>query len=363
MSAFTEKYGISIDSSTLNEAQNYLTEVAATGVQSAVKPTLEQLKAAAASYKNVVEVLSVQVTNFENILKRQKALRKASASYNELDEYIANRTYVSDFLQSGIPQSLYQATFDFQQIVNNFLGQKVQTIFVYENDDGTPDLYDINEEQILNFDYSSRNKLVARYQVNNRNFQSALTKFTQDNVNEVGISNLKNTYKESMARFRVSKVKRVMWLNPESPPKWRIMKVSAAGDINEAYAAVVLTRQETLFLNSYLETNIDTFMMKFVHYVDNISGLLQGDVSVGNTEYAIKSANASTLSLVQVINLANMIMQEDFNEDKLKELKDWYASKGRIRNKLVNSLGNTVSKDVQELMNVIESWEGVTVSS
>jgi hypothetical protein len=41
-------------------------------------------------------------------------------------------------------------------------------IFVVENDSGEPELYEMTSEEILKFDYSSTNKLTARYNVTNK---------------------------------------------------------------------------------------------------------------------------------------------------------------------------------------------------
>lgn len=45
-----------------------------------------------------------------------------------------------------------------------------------------------------------------------------------------------------------------------------------------------------------------------IHEVDNVSGLLQGDMDLGSTQLAIKSANASSLSIPQLIETAKVII-------------------------------------------------------
>jgi O-succinylbenzoate synthase len=62
--------------------------------------------------------------------------------------------------------------------------------------------------------------------------------------------------------------------------------------------------------------------MGFVSQVDNISGLLQGDVSKDGIEYGIKSAGASTLGLAQMKKLAQEILATPgFDKNKLLEVK------------------------------------------
>jgi len=79
--------------------------------------------------------------------------------------------------------------------------------------------------------------------------------------------------------------------------------VNKQGDIKEAYASVILDRQinsTKLFNNEKLDNNVHSFMEE-VSKVDNESGLLKGDVTVGQIEYAIKGVAASTLGIRQII--------------------------------------------------------------
>lgn len=329
-----------IDDQTESDVTFTITDAATGEIKEIVKPTLDQAKAAAREYLQLVENLQQEVDKFENLLDTQEKIRhgeKQNVS-TKTEEYIENRKEIRRFLNSNIPEQLYSATFEFQQIVNNLLEQYVEVVFVYTQK-GVPDLYTINEKEILKYDYSRSNELTARYYVSNRNYASALTKLEMSDLDSAGLSGLRTTYQESVSRYNRSKVHRVMWLNRTPPPKWLIMKISAVGDINEAYAAVILTHQERQFLDANIENNIDTFMMEYVGKVDNISGLLQGDVEVGNIEYAIKSSKASTLSLKQVIALASrMANEKDFSIDDLKDFQRELKERGVIRNILVEGI-------------------------
>ena len=46
-----------------------------------------------------------------------------------------------------------------------------------------------------------------------------------------------------------------------------------------------------------------------IHEVDNVSGLLQGDIDLGEMQLAIKSKNASSLSIPQLIETAKVIIK------------------------------------------------------
>lgn len=301
------------------------------------KISSKQLKLAAMSYITEFESLQTKISNFEAILKRQSQLRNANRDkYDEIDEYIQNKQNISRFLNSDAPKRLYEASFKFQNILNLALGQKVVMVYVF--DDGTgPELYEINSEDILKFDYSSGNRLVARYNVTKENMKSSLTKLQLDADFHFNYPNLKKTYKEVIYRYRVSRSKGhkiVLWQIPQKV--WHAMKVSAEGDINEAYASIVLLNRYQPSFNNTLEYNIEEFLGE-VAQVDNISGLLQGDVTKGNIEYGIKSAQASTLSLKQIINLAKQIVSDDnFSIEKLKAKQEEFRQKGRLRNKIID---------------------------
>lgn len=72
----------------------------------------------------------------------------------------------------------------------------------------------------------------------------------------------------------------------------------------------------------------------YVAKVDNMSGLLAGDVTVGNIEYAIKSSDASMLSIRQMVLLAELI-QKDIIKDlvDLNKYKKLLSSKAKTRNR------------------------------
>lgn len=330
-----------------DDVENMIKESVVKEVGEEFKISLSQLKQGAQAYIREYNSLQREVANFELVLKRQSQLRKANRStYETIDEYINNKEDISNFLRSDIPRRLFEASFKFQNLLNMYLGQKVTMVYVF--DDGTgPELYEIKTEDILSFDYSSRNKLVARYNATSKNMQSALTKLQIDEKLNFNMRNLKDTYKEVIHRYRKSRSagsKVVLWQVPQK--LWHAMKVSAEGDINEAYASFVILNQSSPSFNySDIEYNIQDFMLKGVAEVDNMSGLLKGDVTKGNIEYGIKSANASTLSLNQIIKLANEIANDaNYSKEKLLEKQEEFFRKKRIRNKIINLEENKIKE-------------------
>lgn len=314
--------------------------------------TLPQLKIAAINYLNVVNSLNEQITIFQNTLKRQQQIRRSNRSnYNEIDEYIENKQQISLFLNSEIPKRLYEESFKFQNILNEFLGQKIQMVFVYEGVNG-PELYNINTMDILKFDYSRSNQLTARYKINQTQLNTSLQKLKMDTVMNFDLEGLKGTYTEALYRYRVSRSinKRIiLWKYPAN--KWNSMRVSAEGDINEAYAAFVILNRFQPPFNKDMEENLNDFLIEGVAEVDNISGLLQGDVTANNIEYGIKSLGASALSLKQIIQIANQILAEDFDQQKLLQIKQEFQSKGRTRNKVIKMM----QSEVDNLINLIQT--------
>ena len=268
-----------------------------------------------------------------------------------MDEYIRGRDQVRAFLNSDIPKRLYEESMNFQQVLNNFLGQKVSMVFVFENSDGEPELYEITSEDVLKYDYSSSNKLVARYRGDADALNHAMKRLQLSAEWNFNLAGLKSTYAETLYRYRCSRQvnKRiVLWQNPYN--EWHAMKVSAEGDINEAYASIVILNRKEPSFNNNMEINIEQFLNE-VAQVYNISGLLQGDVTNGNIEYGIKSAGASTLSLKQIIKIAYQIVNdENFSQEKLEKIKAEFAAKGRTRNKEMKSLDKSVREAITKIM-------------
>lgn len=343
---------IETDSSTLDAVDKALLDSIDKPVSDAIKGNLIALRAAAAHYVSTVEVLQAKVTEFENLLRHQQSLRRANKSgFNDMDEYIRGRDQVRAFLNSDIPKRLYEENMNFQQVLNNFLGQKVSMVFVFENSDGEPELYEITSEDVLKYDYSSSNKLVARYRGDADALNHAMKRLQLSAEWNFNLAGLKSTYAETLYRYRCSRQvnKRiVLWQNPYN--EWHAMKVSAEGDINEAYASIVILNRKEPSFNNNMEINIEQFLNE-VAQVDNISGLLQGDVTNGNIEYGIKSAGASTLSLKQIIKIAYQIVNdENFSQEKLEKIKAEFAAKGRTRNKEMKSLDKSVREAITKIM-------------
>lgn len=315
------------------------------------KNDLAFLKQAAQEYKMILADLELELSRFSQLLRRQSQIRKevGKTGAQEVDEYIKNKTEVQAFLASDIPKRLYAASFKFQNQLNEFLGQQVKMVFVVEGSEGDPELYEMTSEEILKFDYSSRNQLTARYNVTTDDLGKSLKKIelTESNLN-FSLSGLKVTYAEVLERYRIGRSQNSRLLMWKPGGSWKKMTISAEGDINEAYAAFVfLNKTSPSFANS-MEYNIDDFAVG-VAAVDNMSGLLRGDVTVDNIEYGIKSAGASTLGLKQMKTLADQILAENFDASSLQQVQKKMEQRAKTRNHISTLIDNSTDALLSEI--------------
>ena len=102
---------------------------------------------------------------------------------------------------------------------------------------------------------------------------------------------------------------------------------------------------------------INTFLLHDeygVAAVDSISGFLEGDVTIGNIEYAIKSKGATSLSPNQVVDLAKAIAAmsspEELTMKYLTDLKKQKHDQG-VRRNVVEALDPHIGKTIDEILN------------
>ena len=93
--------------------------------------------------------------------------------------------------------------------------------------------------------------------------------------------------------------------------------------------------------------------------VDAVSGLYQGDISAEEDftptyDYAIKQGNAAFLSIQQMIPIAEQILQNAKNKNKIKDIiqqaydADKEKNKNKIRTEISEGIGNRGSKAFRE---------------
>lgn len=291
------------------------------------------------------------------ISKKKQELKKLHGKdidYNSFDEY---KTLMQDFEKEKLDKSLildlYKEINDFQVKLNHALAQEVQYIQITQDDTGNPLIIKVKEEDLLTADVASASHgggLSARFSKNalnllqDANSSAELVTFLEDEVENINV--IQQIYRSVMYKidnYRVTgpngkETSLILWHNPTPPPPWKRMLMNNRGDVGEAYAAAALQEDLRKQFAQYNEFTYDIFM-NLIADVDNISGMLQGDVRDGQVEYAIKAMGASALAVIQFVKMAKDI-QKTAAAGKLFDtralLKKQYelAKKGVRRNQI-----------------------------
>lgn len=263
-------------------------------------------------YAKAYTVYEREKKKLENAGKEQKNISK---KVNDLKN---KRSTVYRTINSIDFKNFMRETFKFQILLNEAIGQITKTIYVYRSKKGEVKIFELDEKFIADTisKSSTRSNIIGKYSNSLAKMEKATSKYKNIELKKENSSNLTATYNNVYKRGEIyrQKIKNsgallILWhLN-----EWKHLWVSNFGDINEAYASFFLAEQFDKFNNS-LEHNVDTFMTdeKYgVVTVSNISGLLEGDLELEKdgilTEYAIKSRNAGTLQIGQVIKFAEEI--------------------------------------------------------
>lgn len=344
----------------------------------------KELCARANRYLDIVLPIQQEIVNIENNLNRQSMLYKqlqasigragakgalqdswfTDTSQELYQTYKNLKTQNTLFLQGEKLTRIQTETNNFQQYLVSLLGKQIETVAIYV-DGGEVKLYGIKSEDILRFEKGGHGGISARFPSSAKQMQKALAKVGKDiaelelPLDEEGYKikvQLDKIYKEILYRYNSSlkaKTPRiVLWWYPNTDyDNPSAMEVSSLGDITEAYAAILFARQNKMIITSNMEQNIDTYMNNYVAQVDNISGLFQGDITDTRSgiEYAIKSANASTMSVKQVIELAQIIKSSggSFTVEHLRQVAENLSKKtqGQRQKILTGKLGEKLDFD------------------
>ena len=153
-----------------------------------------------------------ELKRFTFLLQDQKRIRD---SYDknmyktsiDAEKYNRQREEVSNFLASDAAKIYISASLDFQKTLNEALGQKIQTIFIYDlgNENETSELFEIESLDLLKFDYNTSYQLTARYRKIDQEFLNMKRRFKHDEKLKFSLPNLKIGYTETLDRFRKSK--------------------------------------------------------------------------------------------------------------------------------------------------------------
>jgi len=364
-----KQFGVTIDPKTISNIINSLNEKEEKELENILGKDLLKLKKSAAKFLQIILETQEKIRNIELMMQAQKKRRdqirvelgvtgRFLSSY-ETDEYRRCREELTNELRNQEIEKLYDAAFVFHEELNSVLGQEVQTVILLQDKEGNPFLFNVSKDQIFNNNFlnyeetSKTSKLTARFKVSiNQMRQAGIEAINRDDLNindNLNLKNLNTAYKSILYRYDTYK-QLVMWLFPNDV--WNKSKISARGDIAEAYSMFFLKKAEYDFQSANNEENINYFMVLGVQEVDNVSGLLQGDISSGKYEYAIKSADASYMSVQQMIPLAQKILNNDkYSIIDLQKYKEKLANKkAKLRNPIEQILISQATEPIQEII-------------
>ena len=372
---------VQISDSTITSLVDKLLDEAARPTKELVNLSMKDIKQAAKDYLAVLQREEKNIENLQTALDIQKKyVKEQIKNFNSKAELKSSKTYIEQrerIKQEQKNQStresilnIYKASLAFQDLVNGYIGQEMVITYVATTKSKVGvfniPLREAFAQGLLNIDITSKTYDIS---MRFKGSFSKLEKLANDVSNaiekmEAGIPQdqvnvLDNTYKEIVRRFKAYKgenkngkqVGIILW-KPTS--KWYKMTPSSLGDINEAYTAYYLQAKDYPPLTGSLEQTIDTFM-QLVADVDSAAGMLLGDISneVMGLEYAVKSAGASTLSIKQIKDLANEIVNSRITKSDLKNLKSADAQKGTLRNFIEELTKEEVSKNLKSVIDSI----------
>ena len=342
----------------------------------------KKIKEYAQEFLNVITKNKLELEEINNSLQHQKNIVQAIQRAN-IDSTYEWRTQIQNrhqMTKRDHYREMITAALKFQNQLNELLDQTVELVYVYQDQNNNPILYTIDQKSLSAALYyqSNKGKISGRFKENQNKFLSYLTNLTKYQLYEgFNLDYFNYTYKQVIWRFNYGHKKKsdlIMWLNPNfgfHGTKWLKAMVNKQGDIKEAYASVILDRQINsvkIFNDEKLDNNVHEFMQQ-VAKVDSESGLLKGDVTVGQIEYAIKGASASTLGIQQIIKVAQSILNKTnyIKQDLQKQKKDFHEKAGtrnHIKNLAVDQqkkwnkiLGKTIESKNKIGMNILIKYQ------
>ena len=337
-----------------NESNNQVSQV----IYNDIQEQLNKVKQEAIEFANFMTNTQGLYVQLIESIKHRKDLQQTIEANGVITELFKGKNLNQNLKTYG--PEIYQRVLHFQQTLNETINRQQQIVYVWHGVDGkTPTLLLLQDEQVLEklkMSYSSSNNLSARFNITKTADVNQYEKIEdkmdipQDSQN-VDLLKLNQAYLESLSRWTKSKTKRIMW----KTDNWHVYKiaVSAKGDISEAYAAALLTKPINPPINyEDIEWNIQSFA-QLIAQVDNISGMLQGDISTDTFNYAIKSFSASLLGITQFISFAIEIANTEYlTLDTIKAKQKELADKGNVRNQIevysIDAAGDAFLQEIRK---------------
>lgn len=327
------------------EAVNEAVDLATLEFADFIKPTAEQVRAAARELIAYAEELR---NKNQNSLEALNSIKSEDPS--------ATRKFSKKMVQKKEEfQNLMQKVLDFQNISNEFLGQHVAMTFVsIAPKTGKVTLYAVdNSIEDIGLDRASKSHggdITGRYK------QGIIKKLAREIVNSnYDSSSLDNTFAETYERYKISKARLklkgaayILWKENGWDGAW----ISGAGPLGEAFVNFFVNEYK---FNGMVESNVRDFMMNDQYgavLADNASGFLQGDVTKGALEFGVKINSATALGYMDIIGYAQDLLNATDVEQYLLALKDTLREKG-VSN-MVRPLEGILNEEVENLLEPLE---------
>lgn len=301
------------------------------------RPTELEVRQSAQNLIN--EASRLKAKSQGSVLEQMAAVQMDSEAsvLNFSKKYVQNE---SDYIK------LMEKVFDFQDKVNEFLGQKVIMTFVsIAPTTGKVTLYNMeNSVKDLTIERAAESKgggIIGRF-----NSMKKIKQFgqlmTNSNYEKNGKETLDRTFQEVWQRYRISKAKLqlrgaayILW----NLGHWDGVWISGAGPLGEAYMAFFINK---FIFSNKIEPSVMTFMIHHRYgaiLADNASGFLKGDIVQGAAQFGVKMKQAQPLSYLEIIKYAEAILKATDVENFLKQLQ----------NDLENKASNNMVKRLSEL--------------
>lgn len=357
-----------IDNETFKKVDDIILDEQQKTIESLENEELKKLKADALNFIASIKPIVRKLDIVEQLSKEKKKLSNihGQAAAKNLDLYKKLHDEVLRLQnEEKVSNELYRNIFSFREKLNKRLSQKIIPTLIFQSKDEIK-LYEISDHELFEGKVTSNYKVGVQYPTK----KSVIEKLIEEGkLREMELDdfhfdfeNLKLTRNEVVRRFEKTNKRVVFWKSGE---KWGHAEIINKGDIDEAYASIVLlNRRDPTFKTKNMEIRISQYINNVV-LVDNESGFLAGDVQLDSMLknynkilYEIKSANfgnPSALGYEQVIGFALNILNttntdvKNILEKKKKELHD----KSSTRNKKYKpELEYELTKELQDLLKV-----------
>lgn len=320
-------------------------------VDEALRPTAQQVRDAAQELINYAS--SLQAMYGLTVADQLTTLNTSSeaAVLNFSKKYIKEKVEY---------QQLMTHVFNFQNLANEFLGQKIVMTFVaISPSSGKVTLYNMDnsiEDLTLDKAAQSRGGHITGRISSLSKIKNASKDIINTGYNENDKNRLDQTFQEVWQRYRISKNKLklggaayILWYLGTWDGVW----ISGAGPLGEAYVA--------FFVNNYLfsnkiEPNVRDFMLNPQYgsvKADNASGFLKGDIVKDAAQFGVKIKGAQPMSYMEVIKYAQELLEASDVETYLRGLQTKLESEGEQN--MVKPLANFAQESYKILLEDIQS--------